>query len=257
MRKSPITQILCLSAIMFFCGCGAKDAKSKSETADANSESSSPDVPKPLKHPVFATPVSRESPSYPAVQVDVLDADETPFLTTAELYLSLQSSRFPDQTRVLLPVNVGDFGGVTSRFVVLPFEPVPGDEWIINLVDDDDLTDEEEAAILAASRVSGFCVWKGVNIYATKQTLAQPARVIEENEGEFFTQQAEILGKAVAASISSGKFDNYGSAKYVVPSNIPRSPRDANKLTILDGTKARANLRIYFQDSVPRYGDSA
>ncbi|MDA1013414.1 MAG: hypothetical protein O3A00_03050, partial [Planctomycetota bacterium] len=112
-----VLRMLCLGAI-----CGLTGCSENFKTASV-AESKTAEVRPPLKHPVFATPVSYQASQYPAIQVDVLDADETPYLTTAELYLSLQSSRFPDQTRVLLPVNVGDFGGCPSRFVVLPFEP--------------------------------------------------------------------------------------------------------------------------------------
>lgn len=157
---------------------------------------------------------------------------------------------------MLLPINVGHFSGVASRFVSLPFEAVPGDEWIINLVDDDDLSDAEEDAVLACSRLSGLCVWKGLFVYSAKQALAHPISVIETNDGDVFVQQAELLGNAIARSISSAKFDNYGNAKFVVPKSLPHNPRDANVLTILDGSKARANLRVFFQQSVPQYTES-
>ena len=74
-------------------------------------------------HPVFHTPVSVGAATRPAVQVDVLD-DHEGWFTTAELYLAVQSSRFPGDTWVVLPLNQGDFDGAGKRFVELPFEEV-------------------------------------------------------------------------------------------------------------------------------------
>ena len=57
-------------------------------------------------HPVFGTVVSDVSPVRPVVLVELLDASES-YFGDAVLYLTVQSSRFPDQTRLLLPLNRG------------------------------------------------------------------------------------------------------------------------------------------------------
>lgn len=247
-RFSVFASFLALGVCLV--GCGEKTSStdqnepdpSGSSESSSGGQSESPES-KPLPTPIF---VSREGAVYPAIQVDLLDAIETWPFTTAELYLSLQSSRFPDQTLVLLPINVGDFSGVASRFVILPFEAIPGDEWTINLLDDDHLSDEEEKTVLACSRLAGMCVWHGIHVY--------PVRVDESNDADGFTQQTELVGRAIAQS--SEKFDNYGTAKFVVPKSLPHNARDANVLTILDGTKARANIRVFFQQPLPQCSES-
>lgn len=61
-------------------------------------------------HPVFPTPVSGQPQARPAIQVKILNDSEWGFFT-AELCLAVQSSRFPADTWVILPLNVGDFAG--------------------------------------------------------------------------------------------------------------------------------------------------
>jgi hypothetical protein len=77
--------------------------------------------------PVFHIPVSGQSFARPAVLVEILDDTELGGLGTAELYLSVQSSRFPSDVQVILPVNRGSFRGCKYRFVQLPFEVEEGD----------------------------------------------------------------------------------------------------------------------------------
>ena len=195
-----------------------------------------PAPPPRIIHPVFHTVVTAESSSRPAIQVDVLDASES-FLTTAELYLAVQSSRFPAETWVLLPINVGDFSGCRLRYVQLPFEVEPGDNVVFNLLDDDNLSDAEEKAILKGCRAAGYCISVAGQIYCPKASaIITPLSATS----------ADILGTAILTDCTQHKFDNYGTAEYIVPKSMPSEPQQANKLSVLDGSNyARVALRIY------------
>ncbi len=81
------------------------------------------------QHPIFNTPVSSMQATRPAIQVDVIDDSEV--VGTAELYLTVQSSRSDADTRIIFPINVRDFQGCTSRFIQLPFEVETGDSLAI------------------------------------------------------------------------------------------------------------------------------
>jgi hypothetical protein len=196
-------------------------------------------------HPVFSTPVSFGEGRWPAIQIDILDAAESWF-GDAELYLSVQSSRFPNETRVLLPVNVGKFSGCRSRFVELPFEIEPGDVLIFDLLDDDELSAEEEKLVLEASRHLAFCIWKASEVYAGSDSWLAPLALIKNASEDKVSQVSAFLGKALLNSLKLNQFDNYGTAKYIVPKGMPDQPNAANALTILDDSKyARVELRIY------------
>lgn len=189
-----------------------------------------------VPHPVFHTHVSGNSSARPAVMVEILDDSES-YFTTAELYLAVQSSRFPATTQVLLPINVGEFSGFRSRFVQLPFEVEPSDILAFNLLDDDRLTKEEEKTLLKGCQGAGYCVVVAGCVYCPEAAaLIQPVA----------TTAAEILGEVIIQDCASHKFDNFGIAEYIVPSQIPYEPQQANKLAVLDsGNTARVVLRLY------------
>ncbi|MCA9070820.1 MAG: hypothetical protein KDA84_17945 [Planctomycetaceae bacterium] len=187
-------------------------------------------------HPVFHTPITGESARRPAIQVDILDPSEGLF-SDAELYLAVQSSRFPDNAWILLPINVGDFDGCRSRFVQLPFEVSPKDNLLFNLLDDDELTEEEELRIVASCRIAGYCVWVGGSVHAP--VVARIAAPVSE-------EASEILGESVVGAMTMSKFDNYGQAEYIVPASLPEQPNEANRLSLLDDSKhVRIQLRIF------------
>lgn len=117
-------------------------------------------------HPVFHTPLTGRSNARPAIQVEVLDESES-WWTRVELYLTVQSSRFPKETQIILPINVGDFVGCRTRFVQLPFEVQEGDVLLFNLLDEDELTPEEEQVLLRACRTAGYAVACAGALYAS------------------------------------------------------------------------------------------
>ena len=209
-------------------GCGGN---SVTEKPPVNQES-----PQITTHPVFYTTVSRISPSRPAILVDLRDASED-FIFTAELYLSVQSSRFPADTLVVMPLNVGDFAGVRKRFVQLPFEVEQGDTLVFNLLDNDKLNHEQEQLVLNGCRACGYCLLIGGAIYNPPVArLARPVVAVA----------SEILGESILNDVSLHGFENFGTAEYIVPRDLPADPQSANQLDIISKSNyAPASLKIF------------
>lgn len=186
-------------------------------------------------HPVFQTPVSHAPRSRPAVQVDILDASEH-WLLTAELYLTVQSSRFPSETWVVLPLNIGDFQGCRSRFVQLPFEVREGDTLLLNLLDDDRLTADQEKLILKSCAATGYCLLVAGKLHAaTTGLFAQGVELA-----------ADVLGEVVLDDVKSHGFKNLGKAEFHVPPSLPAQAGEANVLTILDESRyARVLVKLF------------
>lgn len=191
---------------------------------------------RPQVHPVFQTRLTGSSANRPAVRVDVLD-DSRSWFRTAKLYLAVQSSAFPQNTWVILPVNVGDFSGCRARFVQLPFEVQSGDNLVFNLLDDRRLTTAQEERIIKACQLAGYCIMIAGSVYAPN-VAPLVAPVVED--------AATILGEAIVEELSMQNFRNMGTAEYIAPAQLPGQPHEANRLTLLDDSNyARVQLRIY------------
>ena len=186
-------------------------------------------------HPVFNTPLTGEPGSRPSIRVDIHKDWE--WMGTMELYLSVQSSRFPNNVGILLPLNVGDFEGRRSRFVALPFEVQRGDNLIFNLLDDDGLGDAEPLVLKAASTV-GYCIRAGAFFYQPELgLLLDPA----------FMPVGDVLGQAIVKHTANEPFQHMGVGGYIVPASPPDQPHLANKMELLDANRlSRATVRVYF-----------
>ena len=208
----------CMSTLLVFAGCGGEAAS---------------DVP---SHPVFDTPLSGQSHARPALQVDIKDASEDIFFT-AELYIAVQSSRFPQDTWVLLPLNVGDFAGSRTRFVQLPFEVQPNDTLLFNLLDNDKLSREQERLVLKGCRSAGYCLLVAGAIYCPQAAhIARPVVPVA----------SEVLGQAVISEVGMHYFENFGTAEYIVPPILPNTPHAANELSVRsESNYVPAVLKLY------------
>ncbi len=225
MRNAADFSVVLLAVIV--CGCGS-DSPATSPVVTSR--------PALVVHPVFHTFVSGESAHRPAIQVDILDASRGWF-STAKLYVAVQSSRFPAETWVILPVNVGDFAGCRTRFVQLPFEVNSNDTIVFNLLDDIRMTPEEEQRVMTGCRVAGYCILHAGSLYAPAM---KPLLVPTVDD------VAVLLGKAFIDDMNMRKFQNFGTAEYIASNRLPESPHQANRLTLLDDANyARIQLRIY------------
>ncbi len=195
-----------------------------------------PIVPKIITHPVFQTAITGNSSARPAIQVDIKDASED-FVFTAELYLSVQSSRFPGDTLVILPLNVGDFAGCRTRFVQLPFEVEEGDTLLFNLLDNDKLNGEQEQLVVKGCHACGYCLLIAGQIYCPAATsIVRPAVPVA----------ADILGEAIIQDVALHYFENFGTAEYIVPKYLPEEPQQANELSIRnDSNYVPAILKLF------------
>lgn len=187
-------------------------------------------------HPVFRTVLTGNAASRPSLQINVLDESEHIFFR-AELYLKVQSSRFPESTSIVIPVNGGDYAGCRERFVELPFEVEEGDVLAFNLLDDDRLSETDEQLILTACKTPGFCVLVGGAIYAP--VAARIVAPVTDFAGD-------ALGKAIIEDVQLHRFENYGIADYRVPADLPAEPREANELSIrTSSNRVPAVVKIY------------
>lgn len=62
----------------------------------------------------------------------------------------------------------GDFQGCRPRFVQLPFEVSSGDNLLFNLLDDDELSTEDEQRIVTTCRATGYGVLIADSVYAPR-----------------------------------------------------------------------------------------
>lgn len=206
---------VCAAILTLLVGCNGSESGTR-QTVNR------PAIPSIATHPVFHTAITGQSGVRPAIQVDIKDESEDVFFT-AELYLSVQSSRFPNDTRILLPLNVGDFAGCRTRFVQLPFEVEQGDTLLFNLLDNDELSYEQEQLILRGCRAAGYCILYAGNIYCP-----EAAAVVSP----IVPVAADILGTAIVQDIAVHQFENFGTAEFIAPAQLPNDPHQANELSI-------------------------
>ena len=190
------------------------------------------------RHPIFQTPVKRVSVNRPAVHVILKDDRELGGFDTAELYLAVQSSRFPSGVQVLLPIKRGDFRGCMQRFIQLPFEVEVGDNLSFELIDDNQLTPDQEQQILMACKAGGYCVRLGNAILSPElDWIVAPTA----NAG------SEMIASATVLSFQGNPFRNFGSATFIVESSKPTTPNAANPINLLDRLNySRAAVKVYY-----------
>ena len=205
-------------------GCGSEDLPPKEDSLSVSRSV-------PVNHPLFKTPVLSNR-SLANVSVEILQ-DRGDYTTRGELFLVVQSSRFPSETIILMPLSDR---GVPDTYLELPFSITPGDEVSFVLVDDDYLTDDEARAVAAAARVAGYCVVQAAVIQQPSLEIAAPLSnaVIDE------------LITPTNVKLQGNEFEYLSSARYVVPDKLPVSPYVANELTLVSETnKADAVVRVY------------
>lgn len=234
--------VKCLVALCLAVAVGCN--RTSEQAADSLDSSQKPTI---VTHPVFQTNITGRSCACPAIHVDIKDDSEDYFFR-AELYLTVQSSRFPNDSWVVLPLNGGDFVGARSRFVRLPFEVEEGDTLLFNLLDNDKLTSAQEALIVEGCRATGYCVLVAGELYCPgSATVANPVVSVA----------SEILGEAVLSDVQAHYFENFGTAEYVVPQSLPESPQVANELCLRNASNyVPAVLKLYgCQATMERQGN--
>lgn len=194
-------------------------------------------------HPLFNTTLSGELHSRPAIRIDVIDDTETPVFGTLELYLTVQSSRFPNNVNITFPINVGDFDGIAQKYIQLPFEVQEGDEITFNLLDDDRLTPEQVELVVKGCKLTGYAVCVGAELYEPFS-----AQLIKPVVGNV----SELLGEAIVQNFNGNKFDNVGVGEYIVQDTKPKSVHAANTVTLINEGWLRNNvhvqLKVYFPE---------
>lgn len=202
-------------------------------------------APKPaLANPVFDTPLTLSPDARPAIQVEIVDADtHVLFNGYYSFYLSVQSSRFTNsETRVLFPLNVGNFKGCTSKFVQLPFEVDDGDNLVLDLVYESGLSDDERKLVLNLGRATGYFVARAHACYSYRAKGMEPA----------YARLGELLAEEYTLK-NPESFKNLAKAECLIQSSRPRSPQQANRITLIEDSGAkklvRAHVRLYYPSS--------
>lgn len=189
-------------------------------------------------HPVFQTPVSGNSVNRPAVMVTITDDRDLGGWGTAELYLSVQTSRFPSDVHILLPINRGDFRGCRQRFIQLPFEVHDGDNLTFDLIDDAQMTAEQENLVLQACRSAGFCIRIG-NAFIKPELdwIVAPTAAAA----------SELIAQSTILTLRDSPFQNFGYGAFIVESSRPATPNEANPVVFLDDSKySRGQVKVYY-----------
>ena len=207
-----------LAVALLACGCSSNEDAAEPIDVPAVAAEPAPPPTVPLRLMSGDPPAGTVRP---AVRIHLEDQTESWF-GNAELYLTVQSSRFDANTLLVLPINVGEFRGVEDRFVDLPFAVAPGDTLVFNLLDDDKLGSEGEAALIGAGRVAGYAVVLAGSLY-------EPTAVRFAAAGG---AAGALTGKAVGLSWRRDAFDNYGTAEYRVPPALPATEGAANEIAI-------------------------
>jgi hypothetical protein len=150
------------------------------------------------------------------------------FFGAAELYLATECSSFPG-VRILTPINLGK-KGIGEGYIEFPFDLQPSETITFTLLDDDDLTKQEEVRIIDAASVAGKILIEYQNTI-----LRIPRQILLPREQNITIQQLVKLGAEQIISYNHDHpWDPYGSTTYTVPDSLPPSPALANPLTISD-----------------------
>jgi len=144
----------------------------------------------------------------------------------AELYLAVQHDAYPG-VKVLWPVNVGT-NSMPNGYRAIPFTAEQGDTLKFSLLDDDDLTSQEEKMLLEAAKAAGSVIIECANVYFILQTRMPLPRGATPS-----VQMLLQLGaREVIRTSHEHPWDDYGSQDYIVQEKIPENSSDANPITI-------------------------
>lgn len=173
---------------------------------------------------------------------EIINEDESiPFLTSAELYLSVKSSRIPDLA-FIYPLNVGpNKGKRLPPAIETPFShhPQTRETLSIELLDDDGLSEDEAELLANTLSIGTKAIIYGGNIYLISSGVSLPPGV---------GQAAEALLEMGARKISKDKigkdFESLCSVDYEVPENPPSAQRDSNQLKLIEKNLIRDIERV-------------
>ena len=216
------------------CGRSADEVPDAVAAPDATDRAGAGEVPaeaptEPLRLvSLNAREIPEETAVRPVVRLHVYDQAESWF-GNAELYLTVQSSRFPPNSLVVLPINVGPFAAVEDRFVELPFAVAPGDTLTFNLLDDDSMGEEGEARLAEACRATGYAAVVAGAIWTVNPAVLKAAGPAGA--------AGDLIGRAIGMNWDQDHFDNYGSALYTVPERMPTADGLANQVNLVAGRR--------------------
>ena len=159
----------------------------------------------------------------------------------AELYLAVQHNAYPG-VQVLWPVNVGP-NSVPNGYRAIPFTAEQGDTLKFTLLDDDDITAQEERTLLEAASAAGSVIVECTNAYFILQTGKSLPRGVTPTAQTLL----QLGAREIIRTSHENPWDHYGSQDYIVQEVIPDSPSAANPITIASdwGLVRRMDIKVY------------
>ena len=183
-----------------------------------------------------------------AMDIKVLDDTEIDWLlfrTRAELYLKVSASCYPG-AYLLYPLNVKNAvsGSATYSFR-LPYTLAEhkNGKIIVELLDDDELSDKETELILNAVKEGSYLMCDGIRLYSLTQAIILDDKRYEEHRrriAKLSQDSAEVL----IDNMNQRQFESLGAREYIVY----RTDGEllANPLTVVDTKmKARCDIKFY------------
>lgn len=172
------------------------------------------------------------------LEYSVMSDSEAPW-STAELYLVVSCSDNPD-LKLVHPINIGSPPRL-SGFIHTGFRPSTGDSIIVEIYDDDGLSDAQEALLNEAVSMGARILMNGGKVYIEANTgLTIPDEALKPVEEFLDRDWVEIF------QLKDGSWDLYGSLRLdasMAPSDPASSPEHS---LMYQGSEQRlAKLRLY------------
>ena len=184
-----------------------------------------------------------------ALDVEILDEYETyhgvwkllPWRGKAELYLKIYDKKNPEIS-LLYPLNVEtDVSGTRKIPVITPFEYGNPTVLVVELLDDDRLSEEEEELLVEAAKTGAMIICDATQAYKTDFKEADAIFRNKDRIVSLATSGAKVLAK----NLNQHKFDSLGIYEYTVANKGGIFLNNA--VTILNNdNKSKAHCNIQF-----------
>jgi len=182
------------------------------------------------------------------IKIHILDDAESMF-GKAELYLKVQSSLYPDYA-VLYAINVGKTSGQKSKILRTPFlhQGKTDESFIFEILDEDNLSSEEEDAIQGIVESGANLLWHGGKLYAMTMGVVLPPAAQSD-----LVKISTLTSSVILESLAQHTFDSYGIVEYKSFPNPKNNLRDVNALTVIDeDDDAIAEIHVYYPNTVEK-----
>lgn len=186
------------------------------------------------------------------IYVEILDHSEDGLLGAigvddAELMLRITPTQNPNISTVF-PLNVGTKKGLQAHMLKTPytFKGSSTDSLMIELLDDDTLSEETYNKLIKASADGAYLLHVGAELFAISHFKRIPV-----DGRKTFKSIGKSTGKALLKDFTLNRRKSYGHLTYHINGKQePTALRDAREVVLLDKkNKPRLKLKIYWEES--------